>query len=178
MLGWSANAPDPDAGLLGFRRVSEALGSTHWYLALLRDAGATAERLARILASSRFATDLLCAHPMRSRCSPTDDALRPRTVTELLGEMSATTGRAESLEAAANAVRAIRRRELFRISSAEVLGTIGPEQSGPALSAVAEASLRTMVDVVVARSSEGDKAPTRFAVIAMGRSVDASSGRQ
>ena len=28
MLGWFADAPDPDAGLLGFRRVSEALGST------------------------------------------------------------------------------------------------------------------------------------------------------
>ena len=31
MLEWFADAPDPDAGLLGFRRISEALGSTHWY---------------------------------------------------------------------------------------------------------------------------------------------------
>ncbi|MFL6180356.1 MAG: bifunctional [glutamine synthetase] adenylyltransferase/[glutamine synthetase]-adenylyl-L-tyrosine phosphorylase [Actinomycetes bacterium] len=169
MLGWFADAPDPDAGLLGFRRVSEALGSTHWYLALLRDAGATAERLARILASSRFATDLLLRSPDAVTLLTDDDALRPRTVAELLGEMSATAGRAESMEAAANAVRAIRRRELFRISSAEVLKTIGPEQSGPALSAVAEAALATMVDVVIARSSEPGEAPSRFAVIAMGR---------
>ncbi len=28
MLGWFADAPDPDGGLLGFRRVSDALGNT------------------------------------------------------------------------------------------------------------------------------------------------------
>ncbi|WP_017572669.1 bifunctional [glutamine synthetase] adenylyltransferase/[glutamine synthetase]-adenylyl-L-tyrosine phosphorylase, partial [Nocardiopsis halotolerans] len=37
MLGWFSDAPDPDAGLLGFRQVSEALGTTPWYLRLLRD---------------------------------------------------------------------------------------------------------------------------------------------
>jgi glutamate-ammonia-ligase adenylyltransferase len=169
MLGWFADAPDPDAGLLGFRRVSEALGSTHWYLALLRDAGATAERLARILASSRFATDLLLRSPDAVTLLTDDDALLPRTVEELLGEMSATAGRAESMEAAAHAVRAIRRRELFRLTSAEVLQKIGPEVSGAALSAVAEAALRAMVDVVVSGTSGDGEAPTRFAVIAMGR---------
>ncbi|HLU96607.1 MAG TPA: bifunctional [glutamine synthetase] adenylyltransferase/[glutamine synthetase]-adenylyl-L-tyrosine phosphorylase, partial [Thermobifida alba] len=37
MLGWFADSPDPDAGLLGFRQVSDALGTTPWYLRLLRD---------------------------------------------------------------------------------------------------------------------------------------------
>ena len=32
LLGWLAEGVDPDAGLLAFRRVSEALGTTHWYL--------------------------------------------------------------------------------------------------------------------------------------------------
>src|SRR3954453_10399499 len=49
MLGWFADAADPDAGLLAFRQVSDALGSTPWYLRVLRDEGATAERLARLL---------------------------------------------------------------------------------------------------------------------------------
>src|SRR5690606_17479017 len=47
MLGWFADAPDPDAGLLAFRQVSEALGATPWYLRLLRDEGVTAQRMAR-----------------------------------------------------------------------------------------------------------------------------------
>ena len=37
MLGWFADAPNPDMGLLGFRRISDELGSTPWYLRLLRD---------------------------------------------------------------------------------------------------------------------------------------------
>ncbi|MGB2838477.1 MAG: bifunctional [glutamine synthetase] adenylyltransferase/[glutamine synthetase]-adenylyl-L-tyrosine phosphorylase [Actinomycetes bacterium] len=169
MLGWFADAPDPDAGLLGFRRVSEALGSTHWYLALLRDAGATAERLARILATSRFATDLLLRSPDAVVLLADNDALRPRSTEELLGEMRATAGRAESPEEAANSVRAIRRRELFRIAAAEVLGSVGPDASGPALTAVAEAALRAVLDVAAAEGEEQEAPPTRFAVIGMGR---------
>ena len=63
MLEWFADAPDPDAGLFGFRRISESLGSTHWYLKTLRDEGQVAERLARVLATSRYATDLLEREP-------------------------------------------------------------------------------------------------------------------
>src|SRR4029077_16163617 len=44
MLGWFADGPDPDAGLLGFRQVSDALGTTPWYLRLLRDDVTRAER--------------------------------------------------------------------------------------------------------------------------------------
>lgn len=168
MLGWFADAPDPDAGLLGFRRVSEALGSTHWYLALLRDAGATAERLAQILATSRFATDLLLRAPDAVALLADDDAMRPRSTEELLGEMHAMAGRADSAESAAGAVRAVRRRELFRITAAEVLGSVGPAESGPALTAVAEAALQVVLEVVAKGVSDAP-APTRFAIIGMGR---------
>jgi glutamate-ammonia-ligase adenylyltransferase len=37
MLGWFAESPDPDAGLLAFRTISDTLGSTPWYLRQLRD---------------------------------------------------------------------------------------------------------------------------------------------
>ena len=71
MLGWFADAPDPDAGLFGFRRLSESLGSTPWYLGTLRDEGHVAERLARVLATRRFATD-----PHRARAPGRPDARR------------------------------------------------------------------------------------------------------
>src|SRR6185503_2914056 len=32
-----ADAPEPDAGLLAYRKLSEDLGATPWYLRLLRD---------------------------------------------------------------------------------------------------------------------------------------------
>ena len=67
LLEWFADAPDPDAGLFGFRRISEALGRTPWYLKMLRDEGQVAERLARLLATSRYATDLLQREPQGVR---------------------------------------------------------------------------------------------------------------
>ena len=63
MLQWFADAPDPDAGLFGFRQISEALGATPWYLRLLRDEGEAAQRFAQVLATSRYATDLLQREP-------------------------------------------------------------------------------------------------------------------
>ncbi len=63
MLGWFAEAPNPDAGLQGFRQISDALGATPWYLRLLRDEGLVAQRMAQTLASSRYATDLMMRAP-------------------------------------------------------------------------------------------------------------------
>ncbi len=55
LLGWFADSADPDAGLLNSRKVSDALGKTPWYLRLLRDEGAAAENLARVLSAGRLA---------------------------------------------------------------------------------------------------------------------------
>src|SRR5215472_11848431 len=49
MLGWFADAARPDAGLLAFRQVSDALGNSPWYLRLLRDDTRVARRMARVL---------------------------------------------------------------------------------------------------------------------------------
>jgi glutamine synthetase adenylyltransferase len=93
MLGWFADAPDPDAGLLGFRRVSEALGATPWYLRLLRDDVTVAERMARLLASSRYATDLLLRAPEAVAILGSAADLTPRPYEALLSEARATVQR-------------------------------------------------------------------------------------
>ena len=51
LLDLFAGTPDPDGGLLSYRKVSEALAETPWYLRLLRDEGAVVERLAAALTS-------------------------------------------------------------------------------------------------------------------------------
>ena len=73
LLGWLADAPEPDAGLLAFRQVSEALGRSPWYLRLLRDNAVVAQRMARLLASSRYAAGLAA-----SRAAGGGDARRRR----------------------------------------------------------------------------------------------------
>ena len=78
MLGWFADAPDPDGGLSAFRRMSEELGSTPWYLRLLRDESASAQRVARLLASSRYASDLLLRAPESVALLASEEELQPR----------------------------------------------------------------------------------------------------
>ena len=77
LLGWLAEGVDPDAGLLAFRRVSEALGTTHWYLGMLRDSTAAAERLCHVLSNSRLIADLLEVSPESVAWLGTDKDLAP-----------------------------------------------------------------------------------------------------
>ncbi len=127
MLGWFADAPDPDAGLLAFRRVSDALGSTPWYLRTLRDEGEAAWRLARILSCGGYVPDLLLRDPAAVALLGQRDGLVLRDRAAIEAEMVAVVDRAPNAEQAVTAVRAIRRRELFRIVAADLLGSLDGE---------------------------------------------------
>ncbi|MCL2850522.1 MAG: bifunctional [glutamine synthetase] adenylyltransferase/[glutamine synthetase]-adenylyl-L-tyrosine phosphorylase, partial [Micrococcales bacterium] len=83
MLGWFADGADPDAGLLAFRRLSDTLGSTHWYLKLLRDSGSAAQRLSLVLATSRYLADALTRSPKSVMWLGDDDELEPRSHAQL-----------------------------------------------------------------------------------------------
>ena len=170
MLEWFADAPDPDAGLFGFRRISEALGTTHWYLAMLRDEGEVAERLARVLATSRYATDLLQREPQGVRVLGGD--LTPLTSESLTKEMLAAAGRKDSADDRVRAVRAVRRRELLRIAVGELVGALEVTAVGAGLSNLTDATLESTLTVAgetVAAQRGLDEPPTRMAVVAMGR---------
>ena len=165
MLEWFADTPDPDAGLLGFRRVSEALGTTPWYLRLLRDESATAQRLALILGSSRYATDLLLKSPDAVNILATEESLLPKPEAALLEEAMATAQRYDNASDAVLALRAMRRRELFKISASDILGLSDIETVGNQLAAVATATISGTLSAIVSRTPN---AP-RFSIIAMGR---------
>lgn len=171
MLGWFADSPDPDAGLLGFRQVSEALGTTPWYLRLLRDDVRVAERMAWLLGTSRYVTELLLRAP-ESVATLADDAhLRRRRIETLVAEAEAALRRYDTPEKAVSAVRALRRRELLRTASADLLEVASVEEVGGALTDIAavtiDAALRAAYAKVVADS--GGEELTRVCVIAMGR---------
>jgi [glutamine synthetase] adenylyltransferase / [glutamine synthetase]-adenylyl-L-tyrosine phosphorylase len=126
LLGWFADAAEPDAGLLAFRQVSEALGESPWYLRLLRDETKAAGRMAYVLASSRYATGLLLRAPEAVAMFGDDAELVPRNLAALRSEMMAASQRYDDdAEAAVTAVRSIRRRELLRIAAADMLGYPG-----------------------------------------------------
>ncbi|MCZ7460739.1 bifunctional [glutamine synthetase] adenylyltransferase/[glutamine synthetase]-adenylyl-L-tyrosine phosphorylase [Streptomyces sp. WMMC940] len=181
LLGWFADSADPDAGLLGFRQVSDALGKTPWYLRLLRDEGAAAENLARVLSAGRLAPDLLLRAPEAVALLGDPEGLRPRGRDHLEQEVLAAVGRADGAEAAVASARAVRRRELFRTAAADLIGSYGTEENpaeqdpgalvdrvGNAVTDLNAATIAGALRAVV-RERWGDELPTRFAVIGMGR---------
>ncbi|MBE8475815.1 bifunctional [glutamine synthetase] adenylyltransferase/[glutamine synthetase]-adenylyl-L-tyrosine phosphorylase [Streptomyces justiciae] len=181
LLGWFADSADPDAGLLNFRKVSDALGKTPWYLRLLRDEGAAAENLARVLSAGRLAPDLLMRAPEAVALLGDEEGLAPRDRASLEPEVLAAVSRADSAEKAVTAARGVRRRELFRTAAADIIGSYGTETQpveadqgalvdrvGGAVSDLNAATLAGTLRAVV-RDTWGDTLPTRFAVIGMGR---------
>ncbi|WP_371481998.1 bifunctional [glutamine synthetase] adenylyltransferase/[glutamine synthetase]-adenylyl-L-tyrosine phosphorylase [Kitasatospora sp. NBC_00315] len=176
MLGWFAESADPDAGLLNFRQVSDALGRTPWYLRLLRDESAAAEQLARVLSAGRLAPDLLLRAPEAVAVLGDPQGLAPRGRAALEQEILAAVSRAGSPAAAVAAARSVRRRELFRTSAADVLGRLADDPAealdtaGEALTALNAATLQGALRACTAgwEAQHGDL-PTRIAVIAMGR---------
>ena len=172
LLGWFADGPDPDAALLGFRRMSDDLGSTPWYLRLLRDESLAAERMATILSSSRFATDLLLRSPDAVALLADDRELMPRPLDALVAEARASVARHEDAESAVGALRALRRRELFRIAACDVLGLIDEAAVMAGLTDVTQATLAGALEVAertVALTRPDGRVPTRMALVAMGR---------
>ncbi|MFF1642884.1 bifunctional [glutamine synthetase] adenylyltransferase/[glutamine synthetase]-adenylyl-L-tyrosine phosphorylase [Streptomyces sp. NPDC058246] len=183
LLGWFADSADPDAGLLNFRKVSDALGKTPWYLRLLRDEGAAAENLARVLSAGRLAPDLLMRAPEAVALLGDGDGggLEPRPRAHLEQEILAGVGRAAGGEQAVTAARGVRRRELFRTAAADIVASYGTEETpavadqgalvdlvGGAVSDLTAATLAGTLRAVV-RDGWGETLPTRFAVIGMGR---------
>jgi glutamate-ammonia-ligase adenylyltransferase len=172
-----ADAPEPDRGLLNYRQVSEKLGSTPWYLRLLRDGGPVARRLARVLGLSRYATDLLTRDPEALRLLAEDGELQPRPRETLIDGFASVADRhAADPATAIKAVRALRRRELFRLACADILsraGELAPSDPvdvdaiGIALSDVTDATLNAALRI--ARSVKPGPDGLRFAIIGMGR---------
>ncbi|WP_416903077.1 bifunctional [glutamine synthetase] adenylyltransferase/[glutamine synthetase]-adenylyl-L-tyrosine phosphorylase [Micromonospora echinospora] len=180
LLSEFADAPEPDRGLLNYRQVSDKLGSTPWYLRVLRDEGPVARRLARVLSLSRYAADLLSREPEALRLLAEESELTPRPREVLCEGFSAAAARHTDPVEATRAVRALRRRELVRLACADVLsraGSLAPKAArqtppdvsavGAALAAVTDATLTAALRT--ARATRPDVPGLRFAVIGMGR---------
>ena len=174
LLEWFAKGTDPDSALLAFRRLSEDLGESPWYLRMLRDATGAAERMTQVLSNSRLATNLFERIPEAAAWFERIEDLVPMTEAELKIEFNAIVARHEQGDTAAASMRQIRRRETLRIAMGAVLGELSLSQISQALSDLTACYVRGILDVVVELpgSSVSSDRPLEIldmGIIAMGR---------
>jgi glutamate-ammonia-ligase adenylyltransferase len=169
LLDWLAEGVDPDAGLLAFRRVSEALGTTHWYLGMLRDSTAAAERLCHVLSNSRLIADLLEVSPESVAWLGTNKDLVPLGFEAQWQEITAKMSRHSDPESAMRLIRLIRRREILRIAIADSAGLLTQEEVGIALADTDRAAVLGALRVAEGIVSAKGPLKTAMLIVAMGR---------
>ncbi|MGB8386826.1 bifunctional [glutamine synthetase] adenylyltransferase/[glutamine synthetase]-adenylyl-L-tyrosine phosphorylase, partial [Mycobacterium sp.] len=180
LLNWMSYAPDPDAGLLAYRRLSETLAGESWYLSTLRDKPAVAKRLMHVLGTSAYVPDLLMRAPRVIQdygdgpAGPKLLETEPAVVARAL--VASASRYVDPVRAIASA-RTLRRRELARIGSADLLGMLYVTDVCKALTSVWAAVLQAALDAMIRATLPADgKAPAAIAVIGMGRLGGAELG--
>lgn len=180
LMGWLAETPDPDAGLLGYRRLSDAALDRQWFLRMLRDEGIVGQRLMHILGTSPYITELLLNTPDAVKLlrdgagGPMLLQTDPDTVSTSL---VAAAGRHPDPDKAVKVARSLRRVELTRIAAADLLGLMPVKDVCESLSRVWDAVLDAAFAAEIAASTPpGEEPPARIAVIGMGRLGGAELG--
>ncbi|MEY4436823.1 MAG: hypothetical protein RL100_287 [Actinomycetota bacterium] len=174
LLQWFSEGSDPDSALLAFRRLSEDLGESHWYLRMLRDSSGAAERMTQVLSNSKLATGLFEKIPEAAAWFERSEDLQPISAAELTEEFDAIISRHEQADEAANLIRVIRRRETLRLAMGAVLGDLTIQQVSQGLSDLTSGYLHAMLDVATEMRGLdlADRSVSEiidFGIIAMGR---------
>jgi glutamate-ammonia-ligase adenylyltransferase len=163
LLDWLSDTPDPDSGLLAYRRVSEALSEHRWYLSTLRDESAVAKRLMRVLGTSAFVPELLMRAPeviQQYADGPAGPKLLDVDPDAVARALVASAGRHSDPLGSIAAARTLRRRELARVASADLLDMLDVEQVCAALTSVWVAVLQCALEAVIRDNVEaGGAAP-------------------
>lgn len=175
LLEWLSHTADPDAGLLNYRRLSEVLEDKQWFLRMLRDEGVVGQRLMHVLGSSAYVTELLLATPEVVKLYG-DGATGPKLLSvddeSITRSLVAAAKRHSDPVKAIAVARALRRAELARIASADLLGFVEVVDVTKALSRVWDAVLEAALSAEIRgwqAANPGEETPAKIAVIGMGR---------
>ncbi|WP_182049089.1 bifunctional [glutamine synthetase] adenylyltransferase/[glutamine synthetase]-adenylyl-L-tyrosine phosphorylase [Changpingibacter yushuensis] len=171
MIGWFAQGPEPDNGLLTFRVLSEKMGRTSWYMRTLRDGGAAAERLCTILSSSRYLADQIPSLPESVNWLVETGDLLPLTREQLDLELDSLIGRRNGASEIAAAGRYLRRREMLRAGMGQTLRIVNSVDSRAAVSHAADIALDAALQAAtLAACQKLETEPlSRYLIVAMGR---------
>jgi glutamate-ammonia-ligase adenylyltransferase len=162
VLGWLADGPDPDLGLLQLRRLAEGYTRSLSLARLFRDTPHGGERLCRVLGASRVLGMALHRQPEAIADFADDERLeRTPSPAEVLEEALGTLDWRHDDESRSAGLRRFKRRQLLRIGTRDLLGYADVDTVGRELSAVADAAVEAALRTL--------ESPLPFAVIGMGR---------
>ena len=161
LLDWLSAAPDPDLGLLGLRNLASGPQRSMELATAFRESPQVAQRLCRLLGTSRMLGELLRRNPDMIDSLGDPAARRLRSRGELVeGTRTAIGWRPDPDERWA-ALKRFTDREGLRIAAHDVLDLIEVSEVAGALTNLAEATLEAALTAL--------DPPLPFAVIALGR---------
>lgn len=160
LLGWLADTPDPDQGLLGLRTLASGSSGASELVRAFRESAETARRLCIVLGTSPLLGNLLRHNPDLIPVLGDDDALVAGSGPELR-DQAATTQRWRAAEGQGAGLKRFQERTLVRVAVRDLLGLADVDDTAMDLTTLAEATLDTAVAAL--RPSLG------FAVVALGR---------
>jgi glutamate-ammonia-ligase adenylyltransferase len=162
VLEWLSDTPDPDLGLLQLRRLAEGPARSLAIAETFRDSPGAAERVCRLLGSSRLVGDALLRHPDFVEALADDASMtREKSREEMTDEARRTLDWRASPAQRREGLRRFKRRELLRIAARDLLGFAAVEETGRELAGLADACVDAALHSL--------EPPLPFAVIGMGR---------
>jgi [glutamine synthetase] adenylyltransferase / [glutamine synthetase]-adenylyl-L-tyrosine phosphorylase len=176
-IQWFTEGTDPDAALLAFRRLSEDLGESHWYLRMLRDSSGAAKRMTQVFSTSRLATALFEKMPEAAAWFDREEELVPQKLESLQAQFQAIISRHEDVDLAAASIKAIRRKETLRVAIGFVVGSLDLDSAAMGLSDITQAYLVSMQQLATdsMREKQGSLSQ-ELVIVAMGRFGGAELG--
>lgn len=161
LLQWLSEAPDPDLGLLGLRQLAEgALGEAR-LLTTFRESPEAARRLCVMIGTSRSLLDTVRHNPEMITALGDDSSLERRGREELLELARSSAGWRASLSRRQGGLHRLKQAETLRIAARDLLGLDGVQETGRAITDLAEALVEEALQCI--------RPPVPIAAIAMGR---------
>lgn len=161
LLGWLADAPDPDLGLLGLRHLAWGPQRATALATAFRDSPETARQVCLLLGTSPLIGGALRRNPDMVTALRGPELLAGGERAALVASATAAMAwRGDEVERQA-ALRRFIERERLRIAAADVLGTADGSATATALTGLAEAVLEAALAHLAP--------PVPMAVVAMGR---------
>lgn len=183
LMHWLAGTADPGAGLLNYRKLSDAALDRSWFLRMLRDEGVVGMRLMHILGNSPYTSDLIISAPdvvkLLGDGSSGPRLLEPAPDQVHKAIINSANRHRENPDKAVAVARSLRRAELARIASADLLGMMDVRQVCTELTIVWEAVLQAALESEIHADllAQGlAEQPARIAFIGMGRLGGAELG--